>query len=97
MIFHQLLIQKLLMKNKTVTKLWQGTKVSIRDYELQDAIKKGGLRLNHGNEFMELQPDELIHLKPNGHVIQSKFKGSYQLIDITWKPLTEDPRQRKML
>ena len=44
------------MKNKTVTKLWQGTKVSIRDYELQDAIKKGGLRLNHGNEFMELQP-----------------------------------------
>jgi hypothetical protein len=86
-----------LMKHKNVTKLWQGTKVSIRDYELEDAIRKGGLRLTHGDQFMELQPEELKNLKPNPNVIQSHYKGSYRLVDITFKPLTEDPRQRKLV
>ena len=45
---------------------------------------------------MELKPDELKHLKPNSQVLQSQFKGSYHLIDITWKPLTEDPNQGKL-
>ena len=80
------------MKTKTVKKLWQGRYVSVRDYEIKSALKQGGLRLTHNNEIMELK-----HLKPNSQVLQSQFKGSYQLIDITWKPLTEDPRQRKML
>ena len=43
---------------------------------------------------MELTPEELKTLKPNGKIIQSQFKGSYRLVDITFKPLTEDPRQR---
>jgi len=84
------------MKTKTVKKLWQGRYVSVRDYEIQSALKQGGLRLTHNNQIMELKPDELKHLKPNSQVLQSQFKGSYQLIDITWKPLTEDPNQGKL-
>ena len=85
------------MKTKPVLKLWQGKYVSVRDYEIRSAIRQGGLRIIHNKEVMELKPEELQHLKPNNKPIQSQFKGSYHLIDITWKPLTEDPRQRKML
>ena len=36
---------------------------------------------------MFLKPDELSSLKPNPKLIQSKFKGSYKLVDITFKPI----------
>ena len=85
------------MKDKKVTKLWQGKYLSIRDYELQEAIRKGGLRLTYGDKTMELKPEELKNLKPNANVIQSQYKGSYRLVDIIFKPLTEDPRQKKLL
>lgn len=85
------------MKDKNVTKLWQGKYLSIRDYELQEAIRKGGLRLTYGDKTMELKPEELKNLKPNANVIQSQYKGSYRLVDIIFKPLTEDPRQKKLL
>ena len=85
------------MKDKNVTKLWQGKYLSIRDYELQEAIRKGGLRLTYGDKTMELKPEELKNLKPNANVIQSQYKGSYRLVDIIFKPMTEDPRQKKLL
>jgi hypothetical protein len=85
------------MKTKTVKKLWQGRYVSVRDYEIKSAIRQGGLRITHNNEIMDLKPEELSNLKPNNNVIQSQYNGSYRLVDITFKPLTEDPRQRKML
>ena len=84
------------MLEKKVTKLWQGKYTSIRDYELTSAIKKGGLVINHNKEQMILNVDELRLLKPNPKVFQSKFKGSYRLIDILFKPLTEDPNQRSL-
>ncbi len=84
------------MKKKKVTKLWQGKFVSVRDYEVQAAIKKGGLEINHNNKIMQLKPEELQHLQPSSKVFQSKFKGSYRLIDILFKPLTEDPNQRSL-
>ena len=85
------------MKTKKVSKLWQGRFVSVRDYEVQSAINKGGLRLFHNEQIMELSVDELKALKPTGQNHQSKFGGSYQLIDITWKPLTHDPRQETLI
>jgi len=85
------------MKKKKVTKLWQGKFVSIRDYEVQAAIKKGGLEIAHNGKIMQLNKDELLHLQPSSKVFQSKFKGSYRLIDILFKPLTEDPRQGKLV
>jgi len=84
------------VKTTVVKKLWQGRYVSVKDYEIKSAIRQGGLRITHNNEVMELNPEELSNLKPNNNVIQSQFKGSYQLVDITWKPLTEDPNQRNL-
>ncbi len=84
------------MKTKPVKKLWQGKYVSVRDYEIRSAIRQGGLKIIHKGKSMELNTDELSHLKPSGQPIQSQFKGTYQLVNITWKPLTEDINQRNL-
>jgi len=84
------------MKTKKVTKLWQGKFVSVRDYEVDDAIRKGGLRISHAGKWMYLDVDTLKQLEPSSRSFQSKFKGVYRLIDITFKPLTEDPAQQRM-
>lgn len=85
------------MKTKKVKKLWKGRFVSVRDYEIAKAITAGGMRIEFNNEVMQLSVDELKSLKPNGQSHQSKFKGAYQLVDITWKPLVNDPRQENLL
>ena len=51
------------MKNKKVTKLWRGKYVSVRDYEVQQAINQGGLRVTHNDKIMELKPEELETLE----------------------------------
>jgi len=84
------------MKMKKVTKLWQGKFVSVRDYELKDAIKKGGLLITHNEDEMFLNVDDLKKLKPTGKVHQSKFKGTYQLVDIAWNS-NHDERQGDLL
>lgn len=85
------------MKIKQVKKLWKGQFVSIRDYEIKAAIQKGGLRLSHNEQVMELSVEDLKSLKPTGQGHQSKFGGVYQLVDITWKPLVHDPRQETLI
>ena len=85
------------MLEKKVTKLWQGKYTSIRDYELTSAIKKGGLVINHNKQQMILNVDELRLLKPNPKVFQSKFKGTYKLVDIFFKPNSNDHRQEQLL
>jgi|TARA_R100001510_G_scaffold35760_1_gene32240 hypothetical protein len=82
---------------KTVKKLWQGKYVSVRDYEVEKAIKKGGMRIKHGKDLMQLTVAELQQLKPTGNPMQSKFGGTYQLVDITFKPLTEHPDQMRLM
>ena len=82
---------------KTVKKLWQGKFVSVRDYEVEKAIKKGGMRIQHGKDMMQLDVGELRQLEPTGNPIQSKFGGTYQLVDITFKPLTEHPDQMRLM
>ncbi len=84
------------MKTKKVTKLWRGKFVSVRDYELADAIKKGGLLITHNQNQMFLDVDELQKLKPTGKVHQSKYKGTYQLVDIAWNS-NHDERQGDLL
>ena len=46
---------------------------------------------------MILKPDELSALKPSPKPIQSKFKGTYRLVNITFTPLTSDPNQGDFL
>ena len=84
------------MKIKYVSKLWQGRYVSVRDYEVKQALSKGGLEINHDGQVMQISPEELIKLTPSSNVIQSKFKGTYKLVDILFKPLTDDPRQQDL-
>jgi hypothetical protein len=85
------------MYKRLVTKLWQGKYVSIRDYERDKAIKMGGIIITHNNEKMQLNVEELKALKPSSSVVQSKYKGNYKLINITFKPLTHDPLQGDFL
>ena len=85
------------MLNKKVKKLWLGKFVSIRDYELKNAIRRGGLMISHGKDKMFLDVEKLSTLKPSGMPLQSKFGGTYQLVDITFKPLTEHPDQGSLL
>ena len=84
------------MITKTVTKLWQGKFVSIRDYELKAAQDGGGMIIKYGSQFMHFTPEQLQAIKPKGKFLQSKFSGKSQLADITWEPATHDPRQRTL-
>jgi hypothetical protein len=84
------------MIKKTVTKLWQGKYCSIRDYELTKAIKKGGLILHYKDKHMNISIDELKRLKPTGKLIQSNYKGSYQLVDILFKPDVDNLYQKQL-
>ncbi len=87
------------MKTKKVTKLWKGRYVSVRDYEVDAAIKKGGLKILHGDQSMTLTTDELKQLKTTlGQTVTGKVTGkSYRLFDIAWTPLAEDSRQEKLI
>ena len=78
-----------------VKKLWQGKYVSVRDYEVKQAIAKGGMRIEHGKDIMQLNVAELQQLKPTGATLQSKYGGTYRLVDITFKPLDRTPRSNE--
>ena len=85
------------MKKKNVKKLWQGLYVSVRDYELQNAVKVGGMKIEHQGKMMTLSKDNcetiLLHGKKSA-LIKSKIGGrNYHMIDITWKPDVIDARQ----
>ena len=85
-----------MVMTKMVKKLWQGKYVSVRDYEVKQAIAKGGMRIEHGKDIMQLDVAQLQQLKPTGATLQSKYSGTYRLVDITFKPLTEHPDQMRM-
>ena len=46
---------------KMVKKLWQGKYVSVRDYEVAQAIAKGGMRIEHNKQIMQLDVAQLQH------------------------------------
>jgi hypothetical protein len=81
------------MLSVRVKKLWQGRYASVRDYHVEQAIEKGGLIIKHQDDLMMVSADELKALKPDPQIMQSQFKGKYQLVDVPWKPLTQDINQ----
>lgn len=86
------------MLKKTVNKLWLGKFVSIRDYELDNARRQGGLEIVHDGRNMRLSVEQLEAIKPSGAWHKSKFGGEdYQLADITFKPITDNPNQGDLL
>tara|TARA_R100001460_G_scaffold11767_6_gene27306 strand:+ start:558 stop:818 length:261 start_codon:yes stop_codon:yes gene_type:complete len=77
------------------SKLWKGTVVSIRDYELEKAKQLGGLIISHNGQTMTVGMDRLKILEPVGQVHKSKTGGrDYRLVDITFKPDNIDERQK---
>jgi hypothetical protein len=75
------------MISKVVKKLWKGKYVSVRDYEVIDAINRGGMCIIHNGDIMKLTSDQLKDLEPQENVFKSQFNGgTYRLVDIVWKP-----------
>lgn len=73
------------MKIKYVDKLWKGKFVSIRDYELEEAIYEEGLEVHHNGDYRVFTPDELEKFEPTGKTFASKTGGkSYRLVDLPW-------------
>ena len=84
------------MKRKQVKKLWLGKFVSVRDYELKDAIREGGLIIEHDGEQMRMSVEDVKQITPSGKFHKAKFAGniqSYQLCDITWKPSNDEQKE----
>ena len=77
------------------SKLFKGTVVSIRDYELERAKQAGGLVITHNRQTMTLGMDRLTALHPVGQLFKSKTGGKdYRLVDIKFKPDDIDERQK---
>ena len=77
------------------SKLWKGTLVSIRDYELEQAKQSGGLVITHNGETMTMSMDKLTLLHPVGQLFKSRTGGrDYRLVDIPFKP---DNTQKEIL
>jgi hypothetical protein len=70
-------------------KLWKGQYISVRDYEVDKAIRAGGLLLTYDGNKMTILPDKLKQLDPNEDIQKSKFGKDYQLVDIKWSPDNE--------
>jgi hypothetical protein len=76
---------------KEVTKLWKGQFVSIRTYEADQAIQKGGMKIIHDGQSMIVSVEQLKMLEPVSQMFKSKTGGQdYQLIDIKFKPNDSD-------
>ena len=85
------------MINKSVKKLFyvngkQGA--DVRDYELQNAIKAGGIVIRFASNTMTLAKDQCEYWQEHGQksiVFKSKSGGKdYRLITIPWKPDTQE-------
>ena len=77
------------MKTRLIKRLWNGL-ASIRDHEMEDAKKKGGLVLKFEGQKMTIPLDKLDKLSFQAHKtkIQSKINPNqtYELIDIKFTP-----------
>ena len=81
-----------------VKKMWQGKYVSIREPQLNKAIRNGGLVIEYDNKHMVLNTNELKSLMPNIRIFKSKFGNKpYKLVDIIWKPSDKNLNQLNLL
>ena len=90
------------MLEKVVKKLWQGRFVSVRDYEVEHAIAKGGLIVHYNEKAMLIPRDQLEglinSLPADTPIHKSKTGGKdYRLIDIPWKRKKPDTTNQEEL
>ena len=72
------------MKEKKVTKLWQGKFVSLRDNWIKAGIREGGLKIFYLEKSMHLNVNQLesVLLSKPSQTISSQYKGKYLLYDV---------------
>jgi hypothetical protein len=86
---------------RNIARLWQG-KATLKDYEIEKAIKKGGaiLTLLENNEKMFLNVDQLESalLTKTKQIKPPRFKGEppFRLCNVFWKQ-QKDENQLELL
>ena len=86
-------------KKRIIKKLWKGMYISLRDYEIQQAIDKNyTIQAIHKGEVMMLTPSRLKDIdltigKPQKSVYDGK---SYRLIDVRWNPYDRSDKSRSL-
>jgi len=87
------------MKTVKVKKNWHG-KVSVKDYDLHQAISQGGLIIIHDGYKMEVDIEvvkQKLKGNPDSPLQRSKHgTAPYYLYDFTWNPTTNE-QQRRLL
>jgi len=86
-------------KLRKVTKLWKGMYISLRDYEIQQAIDKNyTIQAVHKGEVMMLTPSRLKEIDLSvGTPQKSIYDGkSYRLIDLRWNPYDRSNKSKPL-
>ena len=86
-------------KLRKVTKLWKGIYISLRDYEIQQAIDKNyTIQAVHKGEVMMLTPSRLKEIDLSvGTPQKSMYDGkSYRLIDLRWNPYDRSNKSKPL-
>ena len=100
-----LLLKVKTMLEKTVKKLWKGSLVSVRDYEVESAIARGGMIIHlvagDNVERMFVGRDDLMQHLAKAIQENQKFKSktggkNYRLVDIPWKAEKPDTNQEEL-
>jgi hypothetical protein len=84
------------MITREFRKLWQGKIASLRDYEVKNAIKNGGMIFKFRGKVMTKTPNELAkHFQCHTQDIRSKFNNkTFKLVDFTFIP---DDKKRSLI
>ncbi len=86
-------------KKRIVSKLWKGMYISLRDYEIQQAIDKNyTIEAIHKSQVMMLTPSRLKDIDLTVGTPQKSMynKKSYRLIDVRWKPDDRSDKSRSL-
>ena len=86
-------------KLRKVTKLWKRMYISLRDYEIQQAIDKNyTIQAVHKGEVMMLTPSRLKEIDLSvGTPQKSIYDGkSYRLIDLRWNPYDRSNKSKPL-
>lgn len=85
-------------------KLYSGNIASLRDYEVRDGIKAGGMVFIYGDKVMTKNPDELRrNFQCHQKEIRSKFNPNqtYKLVDFVFvddkDKIIKEERQLKLI
>ncbi len=86
-------------KRRIVNKLWKGMYISLRDYEIQQAIDKNyTIQAIHKGQVMMLTPSRLKDIDLTiGTPQKSMYNDkSYRLIDVRWNPYDRSDKSRSL-